>query len=80
METERAPAWAAQIEYAEAFGCHPQDVGRTVKARWWHRWLVYGQARSARQAWEHFYNAKDAVTELSKAEHRAKNWALDQDG
>lgn len=68
--------WADVIAYAEKYHVLPQTVEDTVEAVWWFRQQELDAARASRRAWEHYDRAQDPIKELTKAEQRAKDWAL----
>ena len=72
------PAWVLQIQYAETFGCHPQEVGNAVKVRWWNRWLLFARARNARGIWDRF-NQPNGATSLSKEDNEERFWTMDKE-
>jgi hypothetical protein len=73
------PAWILDFDYAEQFGgVQPQDVRKTVKVKWWYRWLVREQANTSRTANIHAANADDPK-ELSAEERRALRWSTEED-
>ena len=67
------PLWAAELEWAAAFGVDPSTVG-AVKARWWIRWQLWRSARNSRQAWE-YYKANPHAENLSPPMLEAMHWA-----
>ncbi len=68
----------AELAYAEKFGCHPQDVARTVALQWWERWQWYEKAYTARAAVAHSKVAQDWTRDLTENERRLILWTNEE--
>lgn len=68
------PEWSLYYTYAEQFGCHPQDVERTVTAEAWHRWKVWRKARASRDVWESWRQGNSGA--LTADQQALLNWAM----
>lgn len=57
----------------------PQDVMPTVKLVWWQRWLMWNQARRARELWQAWRNNHGQMGMLSKEDDAIMLWAMTKD-
>lgn len=71
------PSWALYFDYAEQFGCHPQDVPNTVTLRYWERWKVRQTANVCRELWDRWRDG--GAGKESPKEREIRNWALLKD-